>query len=588
MLNNEQLDLIADVIRPLYQSLEQDVIYDIARRIKKTLTYTRTAELMVMEMEKLGYSPAKIRSEAMKVLRADKEFQKVVEENTLEYKKEVKKLIQKIEKEAERAGNTIVAEAGDMAWIDDMRVWESAGKKLTDNSYLAVLQSAFAEQTAMELKNLTRSTGFKAVSGFESLENAYRRELDKAVLKICTGTFSQEKVLRDVIRELSQSGIRTVDYSSGRTMQIDTAAKLALRTGCHQISVKIHDQNIMNTGENLVYVTEHWGARNEGAGIENHEEWQGKVYFIKPGTDYSEEAKRIKQDRIMDIWYSTGYSPDGTHVNNPLGLHGYNCRHLHMVWFEGSSSLPEKNPRPEPQVINGKKYDYYHMTQKCRSMERGIRALKKEMIARERLGLPINEIKARISEKTREYKNFCNTCNIPATTSNLRVDGDVVDITKSSAYQRYKDVRQSAFNHESIVNEGGKGYNRYRKNSNISRNMSDYTEPLQLKHVRNILNDMGIDFGGAKIKIIRNDELKGTGYFGWTNPNMKEVQLYPDAFKSREELVKTLGHERVHMEQLKLFGPAKNHDEALYFERGPVFSEEYWWKEYKKKVNYND
>ena len=92
MLNNEQLDLIADVIRPLYQSLEQDVINDIARRIKKTLTYTRTAELMVMEMEKLGYSPAKIRAEALKVLRADKEFQKIVEKNTLEYKKEVKEL----------------------------------------------------------------------------------------------------------------------------------------------------------------------------------------------------------------------------------------------------------------------------------------------------------------------------------------------------------------------------------------------------------------------------------------------------------------------------------------------------------------
>lgn len=443
MLNNEQLDLIADVIRPLYQSLEQDVIYDIARRIKKTLTYTRTAELMVMEMEKLGYSPAKIRSEAMKVLRADKEFQKVVEENTLEYKKEVKKLIQKIEKEAERAGNTIVAEAGDMAWIDDMRVWESAGKKLTDDSYLAMLQSAFAEQTAMELKNLTRSTGFKAVSGFESLENAYRRELDKAVLKICTGTFSQEKVLRDVVRELSQSGIRTVDYSSGRTMQIDTAAKLALRTGCHQVSVKIHDQNILNTGENLVYVTEHWGARNEGTGIENHEEWQGKVYFIKPGTDYSKEAKRIKQDRIMDIWYSTGYSPDGSHVSNPLGLHGYNCRHLHMVWFEGSSSLPEKNPRPEPKVINGKKYDYYHMTQKCRSMERGIRALKKEMIARERLGLPIDEIKARISEKTREYKAFCDSCDMPTNTSNLRVDSGMVNITKSTAYSEYRQLIDS-------------------------------------------------------------------------------------------------------------------------------------------------
>ena len=446
MLNNEQLDLIADVIRPLYQSLEQDIIYDIARRIKKTLTYTRTAELMVMEMEKLGYSPARIRAEALKVLRADKEFQKIVEKNTLEYKKEVKELIKKIEREAERAGNDLVAQAGDMAWIDDMSVWESSGKKLADNSFLEVLQKAFAEQTARELKNLTRSTGFKVVSGFESLENAYRRELDKAVIKICTGTFSQEKVLRDVVHELSQSGIRTVDYASGRTMQIDTAAKLALRTGCHQISVKIHDQNIMNTGENLVYVSEHWGARNDGTGIENHESWQGKVYFIKPGTDYSEEAKRIKQDRIMDIWYSTGYSPDGSHENNPLGLHGYNCRHLHMVWFLGSSSLPKKIEKPSPRVINGKEYDYYHMTQKCRSMERGIRALKKEKIAMERLGMPTDEIKARISAKTREYKQFCEACDMPTKTSNLRVDSDVVGISQTKAYQDYMKLRSGALN----------------------------------------------------------------------------------------------------------------------------------------------
>ena len=438
MLNNEQLDLIADVIRPLYQSLEQDVIYDIARRIKKTLTYTRTAELMVMQMEDLGYSPAKIRAEALKILRADKEFQKVVEKNTLEYKKEIAEQIKQIEREAKKAGNKIVAEPGDMAWVSDMSVWESAGKNLSDNSYLEMLQNALAEQTVNELKNLTRSTGFKAVSGFESIENAYRRELDKAVIKICSGTFSQEKVLRDVVHELSQSGLRAVDYASGRTMQIDTAAKLALRTGCHQISVKIHDQNILNTGENLVYVSEHPGARNEGTGVENHELWQGKVYFIKPGTDYSDEAKRIKQDRIMDIWYSTGYSPDGSHPNNPLGMHGFNCRHLHTVWFLGVSNLPPKDPQPSPKVINGKEYDFYHMTQKMRSMERGIRALKREKIALERLGLPADEIKAKISSKTREYRLFCKACDIPEKTSNLRVDADSVDITKSKSYQEYR------------------------------------------------------------------------------------------------------------------------------------------------------
>ena len=45
MLTDEQLEIISEAIQPLFQFLEREVIVDIARRIKKTLTYTRTAEL---------------------------------------------------------------------------------------------------------------------------------------------------------------------------------------------------------------------------------------------------------------------------------------------------------------------------------------------------------------------------------------------------------------------------------------------------------------------------------------------------------------------------------------------------------------
>lgn len=446
MLNQEQLEIISDVIRPLYQSLEQDVIYEIARRIKKTMTYTRTAEIMVGQLQNLGYSSARIRTEVTKALRADKEFWKIVEKNTQEYKKEIKKRLKEIEREAQRAGRSIITDSGSISWVQDHSMWQAAGKKLTDDTYLETLQNAFADQTEEELKNLTRSTGFKAISGFESIENAYRRELDKAVIKVCSGAYSKDTVLREVVHELAHSGLRTVNYSSGRTMQLDTAAKLAIRTGCHQISAKIHDQNIMNTGVNLVYVSKHWGARNEGIGVENHELWQGKVYFIKPGNDYSEEAARIHQDQIMDLWYSTGYSIDGSHENNILGLHGVNCRHNHYAWFIGTSALPKDDPEPEPMVINGKEYDYYHMTQKQRAMERQIRALKKEQIALKKLGLSTTEIDAKISAKKREYMKFSEACGIKAKVNNLAVDSEAVDLTKSSAYQSYYKIYAGALN----------------------------------------------------------------------------------------------------------------------------------------------
>ena len=235
-LTEEQLEIISEAIQPLFQYLEKEVIADVARRIQKTLTYSRTAELQAMSMRELGFSPAKIRKEAMRLLNADKDYRKAVAKNTLEYKKEIRDIINDITKKAYKANDDIVANAGNMSWIDDLSVWKDAGKELTDNSFLRQLVESFSAQTAGELKNMTQTTGFKTMSGCEAVENVYKRELDKAVIKICSGTFSQDKVVRDVVHDLAQSGLRSIDFASGYSMQLDTAARVAIRTGCHQLA----------------------------------------------------------------------------------------------------------------------------------------------------------------------------------------------------------------------------------------------------------------------------------------------------------------------------------------------------------------
>ena len=189
MLSDEQLEIISEALAPLFQYLEKEVIVDIARRIQKTLTYSRTAELQAMSMKELGFSPARIRKEAMKILNADPEYRKAVAKNTLEYKREVRNIINDITNEAYKANNEIVASAGNMSWVNDLAVWKSAGKELTDNSFLQHLVQSFTDQTAGELKNMTQTTGFKTMSGYESIESAYKHELDKAVINICARTF---------------------------------------------------------------------------------------------------------------------------------------------------------------------------------------------------------------------------------------------------------------------------------------------------------------------------------------------------------------------------------------------------------------
>lgn len=429
---------------------------------------------MAVSMYRKGYSPAYIRKEAMKKLNADKDFRKEVAKNTVEYKKEISKLIQKIENDAYKAGDKILAAAGDMAWYDDLAVWKQAGKLLTTSaSTLSMLVDGIKKQTKGEMKNLTRSLGFKTQSGYAAIGNAYRNELDKAMIKLMSGTFSQEQVINDTVRSLARSGIKTVAYGN-RADNLDVAVSRALRTGAHQIAGEIQNNNIKEMGENLVYVQEHAGARNTGVGVANHEEWQGKVYYIKPGTDYSEEAKRVGQQNIEDLWECTGYSVDNMHINDPAGLFGYNCRHLYNVWFEGISSLPAKQPVKPPVVWNGKVLDFYAQTQEARKQERNIRALKRERDALERTGQDTTEIKKKLSEAGRKYKQFCKVCKFPPNTTRTRYESGTADLTKTKAYREYNDTcnkiresRKEVDKEKQIDYNEIKNYRNYEKSINV-------------------------------------------------------------------------------------------------------------------------
>ncbi len=508
MLTERQEDIIADALRPLFEYLEHEVIVDVAKRILETASYSRTAEIEAQRMRELGFSPAKIRSAAMKFLRADAEYRKTVAKNTLEHKRKVKKLLREILKAAQRAGSSLAETAADLSYLDDLRVWKQAGKELTDRSFLAQFTEAVGQQTSDTMKNLTATTGFKTMSGFEASESLYRRELDKAMIKVCTGTFSPEKAVYDTVHSLAQSGLRTIDFASGYHMQLDTAVKLAVRTGAGQIAAKIMDANMERTGENLVYVSKHWGARNKGEGHANHEQWQGRVYYVRAGEDYSEEAERIGQDAITSLYHATGYSADGTLENDPEGLYGYNCRHRYYIWHLGTSELPKDDPQPEPVTINGKEYDYYAVTQKMRKMERDIRALKREREALAALKMETKEVSAKIKGKIKSYKEFCESAKIEPDINRLRYECGTSDLTKTESWKRYEEMAEAAKagmsesskdltseTSKKEIEEAGRTLEKSAKSSTIKLKNSELPNGLPIKGEPNSIVDKVDDAG---------------------------------------------------------------------------------------------
>lgn len=403
--------LIDKYIIGLYQNLEDEVIADIARRVKKTGRYTETAELMAKSMVEQGYSSEKIQAEVMKILRADKQLQMEIAENTKAYKQEIQNIIKQTVKEAKEAGNNVVAEAGNMAWNNDLSMWSEHGVDLNKPNTMSQMIEAFQKQTNRELRNLTRTTGFKnTVFGITGVLNAYQREMDLALLKVSTGTFSYDQAVNDCVHRLAQSGLRSIDYANGRTYQLDTAVRMSVRTGMSQLAGKVMEENLKSSGQDLVITSQHMGSRPE------HAPWQNKVF------SYSGKSKKYP-----DFFKETGY---GT----AAGLKGVNCTHDFYPFWVGASVIPDDIVEPDPVAVNGREYTYYQATQQQRKMERGIRATKREIEAQRAIGGDTTELQAQLRKQTTDYHMFSKDVGIRAKDNRLRVASGSSDLKKTKSY----------------------------------------------------------------------------------------------------------------------------------------------------------
>ena len=121
----------------------------------------------------------------------------------------------------------------------------------------------------------------------------------------------------------------------------------------------------------------------------------------------------------------------------------------------------------------------------------------------------------------------------------------------------------------------------YRKEKNTGA-FSVLEEPIQKRHVTRIIEEAGMDYSGIDVKVRHDETLIGTGFLGWTSEDGKRVDLFPDAFKSREDLVKTLAHERRHVEQVRLLGRTLDSDDLIRREKEAVEAEIEAWEKYKK------
>lgn len=290
-----------------------------------------------------------------------------------------------------------------------------------DTTRHAALQaeiSAIVKQTGDDVFNITQSLGFAirnadGTVSFRPIADAYQAALNKASVSVWAGANDYNSAIRVAIRELTDSGLQTIDYETGWHNRVDVAARRAVMTGIAQISAKYSDALMEEIDTPYLEVTAHRGARDiDGPnGWENHKRWQGKVYSKNDG----------------DI-YPSVYSVCG--LGDVTGLNGANCRHKYHAFVPGvmePSYTQEEldNIDPPPIEFEGRKYTMYEATQKQRQVETALRNIKRRMIGYDSAGQTeqYQQAAAKYRRLQDEYGKFSKAADLPMRYERLEVEG---------------------------------------------------------------------------------------------------------------------------------------------------------------------
>lgn len=382
------LEALPEEIAELFRGLEDTLLADICSRLK-TGTVGETTVLDIKSLRSHGIDL--------------KEIEKAISETSGISEKKLKKLLEEVVEKNQQYYNDVIT-------LSDVTKPET----LVNASEI----DAIKRQTLQEMRNITRTMAFVVDAGRTILkpQKALTWALDSALLQVQSGAVSYNTAIANAVKQLADSGLRTVDYESGRSDQVDVAARRAVMTGVNQINQKYAEQSTEYLETDLVETSAHIGARNIGNVPENHEMWQGKWYrwSEKPQTSAGEYP-----DFIETTGYGTG-----------AGLGGWNCRHTFYPVVEGVSEatysqadLDAMKGENRKFKFEGQEYDGYTATQEQRSIERTIRKLKREETAYNAAGLHDKElaVSIRIKRLSAKYKAFSRAAGLPEQRERMKV-----------------------------------------------------------------------------------------------------------------------------------------------------------------------
>lgn len=417
-MNQEYKEKLSQQIEKNYSDLEMRIMEDIVRRIKESGKITSTADWQINRLRILGNSSEDIEKMLKEAL--DASYPQMFE---------------------------LYDKVIDWEYVRNKDIYEQINAEFIpyeENGQLQQITNALIQQTDADLQNITQSLGFYLDYGtgkpvLTPLSEVYQKYLDAACMDIVSGAFDYNTVIRRVVTQLTNSGLRQIDYASGRANRVDVAARRAVMTGITQLTGHISDFNAEKLGTEYFEIAWHAGARP------THAVWQGKVW---------------SKEQLVTV----------CGLGTVTGLEGANCYHERYPFIPGisernwSDEWLEEQDRKEntPKEFRGKKYTVYEAKQKQRQMETAMRAQREKVQLLQKGGADPDDImlaRAKYQGQLNEYSKFSRKMGLKEERERIYYDmrGRIATNTKrqnakytpdmirnatrdSNQYDRYKSI----------------------------------------------------------------------------------------------------------------------------------------------------
>lgn len=384
MLNNNQEEQLVQLLIDRINALNEDILEIIGNRIKEIGEMTPTQVHQINQM--------------------------------LMYNTDIKEIVEKL------------AEVSGMNVNDIYSLFEYSAKTNQDFarqfyrargiSYIPYAQNkvlkdqvrAIAEITAKEYANIsrTRAIGYtvKDLKGklvFKDISSTYKDIIDKAILNAGQGKTTYQQEMRNAIKQIGQSGLKTIDYESGRSVRLDSAIRQNTLEGLRTLTNQIQEQ-----------FGEEFGA--DGVEVSHHINSAPDHIDTVDGKQFSLNGDRVVKGKLYK---------DFNTVNNSLDrqVSTLNCRHyifsivlgVNKPQYTDKQLEEDKKKNKEGFDFEGKHYSNYEGEQLQRLIERRIREQKDVQILAKASGDKelTQQVQAKITQLTTKYKQLCNVSGLP-------------------------------------------------------------------------------------------------------------------------------------------------------------------------------